>query len=523
MHLCIQNSFFRVNDVTATAAGEIHSGCCVLHLVMVVLYFCTNNLHMINKRLSLLTGLFLLLSIFAFSQKKPTEIIILHTNDMHSKIDNMAKLARLADSLRNLHPYVFLVSAGDNMTGNPVVDMVPDKGYPMIDLMNRCGFDVSALGNHEFDMGQELLKKRLNQAKFPFVCCNMDGSRAVVGQLRPYTVLHAGKDISIAMLGIIQLDDNGLPSAHPSNMNDVQFVNGLSRAREYVWLKKEYGIFIALSHLGVDDDIRLADSMPQLDVIIGGHSHTLLSPPTMANGVMIVQTGAYMKYVGKTTLIVRDGKITERNDTVIQFSSLKNEDPGIKTLIDRYNNNEEFNKIVGNVAEEVIGEDELGSLMADAVTSQIQVDFAFQNRGGIRVPSLSQGPITLKDVYKLDPFNNQVVIFTMSTTEIESLICYGYQHEKMIDLQVSGMTYRVTDDGNGRCAKLEMFGKDGSPLDPAAEYAVAMNNYMAYTYKFDHKDPGTVATLTTAEALVRYLGMKGTIDYSGVRRATVVK
>jgi 2',3'-cyclic-nucleotide 2'-phosphodiesterase (5'-nucleotidase family) len=238
---------------------------------------------------------------------------------------------------------------------------------------------------------------------------------------------------------------------------------------------------------------------------------------------MIVQTGAHMKYVGKITLMVQDGKIISRNAEVIPFSALNKEDRGVKAQIDVYNNNQEFSKIVGTAEKPVEGEDELGSMMADAVTNQLQVDFAFQNRGGIRVSSLSKGPITLKDIYKLDPFNNQVIIFSMSTAEIESLICYGYQHEKMIDLQVSGMTYRVTDNGNGQCMKLEMFGKDGTPLDPEAEYTVAMNNYMAYTYKFNHKDPGTVSTLTTAEALVRYLGVKGTIDYSGVRRATVFK
>ena len=489
------------------------------------MFFCTfvQMIHMNRRYFSFMAGMFFLLSVIGFAQGKQTEIVLLHTNDMHSKIDNMAKLAYLADSLRKFHPFVFLVSAGDNFTGNPVVDMIPDAGYPMIDLMNRCGFDASAMGNHEFDMGQTTLKKRIMQAKFPFICCNMDGADAIVGQLRPFTILHAGNDISIALLGIIQLDDNGLPSAHPSNMKDVKFVNGRTKACEFAWLKKQNGILIALSHLGVDDDIRLADSMPQFDEIIGGHSHTVLSQPRFVNGVMIVQAGAHMNYIGKTTLMVEDGHVVTRNDEVILFTSLKSEDRGVRSLIDMYNNNQEFNKIIGTSEKPLVGEDELGSLMADALTSQLQVDFAFQNRGGIRVSSLSQGAITLKDVYKLDPFNNQVVIFSMNSEEIKSLICYGYQHEKGIDLQVSGMTYQVTDDGKGQCRKVEMYDKRGKPLDPAGEYSVAMNNYMAYTYKFDHKDPGTLSTLTTATALIRHLGMAGKINYNGVKRATIVQ
>ncbi|MDP1620857.1 MAG: bifunctional UDP-sugar hydrolase/5'-nucleotidase [Bacteroidales bacterium] len=476
-----------------------------------------------NRYFSLLAGMLFLLSGPIFSQEKQTEIIILHTNDMHSKIDNMAKLAYLADSLRKFHPFVFLVSAGDNFTGNPVVDMVPDKGYPMIDLMNQCGFVVSALGNHEFDMGQTRLKKRLQQANFPFICCNMDGAKAEVGQLQPYMILHAGDDITIAMLGIIQLDDNGLPSAHPSNMKEVKFVNGLSKAREFAWLKKQYGILIALTHLGIDDDIRLADSVPELDMIIGGHSHTLLNPPTMANNVMIVQAGSHLKHVGKTTLMVEDGKVENRKDEVISFLSLKSEDDSVKSLINKYNNNQEFNKIVGTLETALEGEDELGSLMTDAITNQLQVNFAFQNKGGIRLLSLSKGPVTLKDIYKLDPFNNQIVLFSMTTKEIESLICYGYKHEKGIDLQVSGMTYRISDDGMGKCVKVEMFDRSGKPLDPSVEYSVAMNDYMANTYIFDHKDPGTPTTLTTSETLVRYLNTQETVNYSGIKRVSVVK
>lgn len=477
-----------------------------------------------NRRyFSILAGIFILLSVPGFSQGKPTEIIILHTNDMHSKIDNMARLAYLADSLRKSHPLVFLVSAGDNFTGNPVVDMIPDKGYPMIDLMNQCGFNVSAMGNHEFDMGQVMLLKRFQQARFPFISCNIDASDAPVGKIRPYTVLGTSRGDSIAFLGLIQLDDNGLPSAHPSNMKGVKFVNGITKAREYTWLKKKYGILIALSHLGVDDDIRLADSIPQFDVIIGGHSHTLLEKPKFANGVMIVQAGAHLQYIGKTVLMVEDGKVVTRTDEVIPVSSLKKEDPAARELIHKYNNNQEFSRVIGTAEKPLEGEAELGSLMTDALTSQLKVDFAFQNRGGIRVPSLPQGDITLKEIYKLDPFNNQVVIFTMNADEIKSLICYGYQHEKGIDLQVSGMKYQVKDNGKNQCARVDMYDLSGKPLDPSREYAVAMNNYMAYTYKFDHKDPGTLSTITTADAVIRYLGLAGKINYSGVKRATIVQ
>jgi len=477
------------------------------------------KIFMYLRLLLLFQGFLLLFPFRGMPQEKPTEVILLHVNDMHSKIDNLPKLAYLADSLRKIHPFVFLVSAGDNFTGNPVVDMIPDKGYPMIDLMNRCGFVVSAMGNHEFDMGQTMLQKRLQQANFPFISCNMDASATLPGAIKPYLLVGTSPGDTIAFLGMIQLDDNGLPSAHPANMKGVEFVNGVIKAREFGWLKQKYGTLIGLSHLGIDEDTRLADSMPQFDLIIGGHSHTVIDPAKIENGVMIVQAGAHMKYVGKTTLVIKAGKVVSRKDDIIAFSNLKKEDPGIKTLVSRFNDNPEFARVIGHADKPIEGEDELGSFMTDALTNQLKVDFAFQNRGGIRVSSLSEGPITLKDLYKLDPFNNQVVIFSMKAAEMAGIICYGFQHEKGVDLQVSGMTYRIRTNDKGDCTGVVMTDLNGKPVDPDREYAVAMNNYMAYTYKFDHRDPGTLSTLTTAEAMIRYLGLVGHVNYAGVKRA----
>jgi 5'-nucleotidase / UDP-sugar diphosphatase len=234
---------------------------------------------------------------------------------------------------------------------------------------------------------------------------------------------------------------------------------------------------------------------------------------------MIVQSGSNLKYVGKTTLTIENGYVKTRRDEIIPLSTLKKGRQEMELQVNKYNQNEAFSKVVGVAAEPMEGLDELGSLMTDALKDELKVDFAFQNKGGIRVQSMSQGDITLKDIYKLDPFNNQVVIFNMNASEIKSLICYGYKLEKGIDLQVSGMTYTVTDNGKNECASVEMLDANGKPLDDKKEYLVAMNNYMAVTYQFDHHDAGTTSSITTAEALVNYLKTKKVIHYHGVKRA----
>jgi 5'-nucleotidase / UDP-sugar diphosphatase len=475
-----------------------------------------------KKCIFLLTGLILLFTVSSpagsGNTRKPAEVIILHVNDMHAKIDNLPKLAWLADSLRRTHPYVFLLAAGDNFTGNPVVDMIADKGYPMIDLMNRCGFNASAFGNHEFDLGQDILNRRIEQAGFPFICCNLDATGAILRQPKPYIILHAGNNIRIAVLGILELNDKGIPDTHPSRVNGIQFYNGIGEAKKFAGLKKKYGILVGLTHLGVETDVKLADSMPEFDVIIGGHSHTLIEKPMIRNGVMIVQAGSNLKYIGKTTLTIENGHVTGRTDEVIPLSALRNADPSLTALCEKYNRNEEFSQVVGIAATPIEGYDELGSLMTDALVNEMKVDFAFQNRGGIRVNSLPKGNITLKDIYQLDPFGNLVVILKMKPEEISSLIRYAYNLEKGPDLQVSGMTYTVTGNGEGKCLGVDILDVSGKPLSPGRDYTVAMNSYIVASYRFDHRDPGTNSSITTAEALVDYLKKRGTVDYSGVKR-----
>jgi 5'-nucleotidase / UDP-sugar diphosphatase len=449
-----------------------------------------------------------------------TEIVILHTNDMHAKIDNMGKLAYLADNLRKTHKYVFLMAAGDNFTGNPVVDMVEDKGYPMIDLMNRCGFTLSALGNHEFDMGQDRLNARMEQANFPFISCNIDTSMSMLKQPKPFYILKAGK-IKIPVLGIIQLGRNGTPDSHPSKLEGLKFTDGIKKAKEYKWLKKKYGMLIGLTHLGVEGDEPLAKAMPEFDLIIGGHSHTMMTKPMMVNNVMIVQTGSGLKNVGITTLTVKGRAITNKTYELVPLDSISDNNPEVQTLIAQYNDNDELNREIGYAEAPLEGEHELGSMMTDAITSRLKADFSFQNIGGIRIPALPAGPIRLRDVYQLDPFGNMVVHHKMNPAEIKSLICTSFNRDKKLDMEVSGMSYAIIADESGTCKDVEMMDPSGQPLDTDREYTVGVNSYISASYQFDHRDPGVSTYISTAQALIDFLGEVKSVNYSGVQRISV--
>ena len=454
------------------------------------------------------------------SNSDTTKILIIHTNDMHAKIDNFGKLAYLADSLRKICPYVFLVSSGDNFTGNPVVDMVPDKGYPMIDLMNKVGFTVSAIGNHEFDLGQTFLNLRRNQAKFPFISCNIDAAGSELKPVQPFIIVKAG-DIEIPFLGVIELGPNGLPDSHPDHMKGIKFSNGLDKALEYKWLKKQYGILIGVTHLGVDDDKKLAGNMSEFDLILGGHSHTIIDKPMIINGVLIVQAGSGLKYAGITTLLVYHKHIIDCKDKLVALTDLKKSNTEIQTLIDRYNINPELDQIIAVADEDITGASELGSLMCDAITSRLHVDIALQNIGGIRVPLIAKGAIRLKDIYRLDPFGNQVVKYLMKGDEISSLICNAFNREKRLDLEVSGLKYTINTDPEGKCNKVNLFTDAGKPLDLQKEYSVCINSYMAASYTFNHKDAGISLFTTTSQVLIDFLKFRKNVNYKGVTRISI--
>ena len=121
---------------------------------------------------------------------KQQEVVILSVNDMHSHIENMPKLAYIADSLRNLYPQLLIVSAGDNRTGNAYNDKYPEhSNLPMISLMNEIGFEASALGNHEFDDNIDGIRYFINNTKFPVICANVDFSAYPDIKMPPYVTI----------------------------------------------------------------------------------------------------------------------------------------------------------------------------------------------------------------------------------------------------------------------------------------------------------------------------------------------
>ncbi len=256
------------------------------------------------------------LSYTGFSQ----DLVILHTNDTHSNIEpltsgknaGMGGVQRRANyfkQVREGNPNVLILDAGDYNQGTPYFTLF--GGVMEVKLCNAMGYDAICLGNHEFDNGQQQLADRLKNAEYPTLCANYDFSRSPLkGVVKPYTIVYKGGR-KIGLIGLL-LDLKGFVSeearANIVYKNPIDVANRIARKLK---VRQKCDLVIVLSHLGFDggnrinpSDTELAGYSKDIDIIIGGHSHTFLEKPVImtnscGKGVLVNQTGAAGIYVGR--------------------------------------------------------------------------------------------------------------------------------------------------------------------------------------------------------------------------------
>lgn len=490
-----------------------------------------------SKKLSLLPAAALalvsVLLLSAFSGGKCSGVaaqdekqaVIFAVNDMHATLDNFPKLAYLVDSLRKVYPGMLLVSAGDNQTGNPVNDQYPERGYPMIDLMNTVGFNLSAVGNHEFDCTPKGFAGLTHKAGFDFLCANVIPDNSLDIRLSPYKIITLPNGLRLAFFSLLQINQNGIPDTHPDNTHGFTFLDPFKTAREYLFLKDKCDILIALTHLGFESDVMLADSMPAgIDLIIGGHSHTLVRDEQIHNNILITQAGSKLKFGTLIKLTLGSDGSLKRTAQLIDIKDAKKEDPSVRAIVDKYNDNPTLKTVIATATDDFSSSEELGYLMADAQRAAAGADIALLNPGGVRMDRLPKGAVTVMNVYQLDPFGNELVLTTLTGKEILSLMKAAYSIDDNSPLLPSGITIKVKLGTDGHPADFILTKDDGTPLSMDKTYTVAMNNYMTSVYKYQHADPGRAMFMSTADALMSYLKKQQNIrSYRGEKRVEILK
>ena len=260
------------------------------------------------KRLATLLLLTLVLTTAAWAKQK--EVNIVATNDMHANIDAFSQLGAIVDSLRTIDPSLLVFSAGDNRTGNPINDMYNIPSYPIVALMNQLGYNGSALGNHEFDLGS--LPRLIGLSNFRYICANIHADDSTGVRTVPYQVFDV-EGVKVGVIGVIQVNQMGRPDTHPDNLAGITFQKPEEVVPQYEFLRRECDVVILLSHAGYDEDKRLADRFPWIDLIIGGHTHTqLTSDEPLRNGVLITQNQNDLSTATHITLTVDSGRVISK-------------------------------------------------------------------------------------------------------------------------------------------------------------------------------------------------------------------
>lgn len=270
------------------------------------------------------TAIFLLIisTVSVFAQQK-MKLVILHTNDTHSQIEptekstlrtsDMGGYARrmgVINQIRKEEKNVLLVDAGDFSQGAPYFNFF--NGRVEIEGMNRMKYDAGTLGNHEFDNGMDTLAVILRNAKFPEISSNYNVEKTQLkGMIKPYIVLVKNG----LRIGILGLGVNPKSLIFEKNYKGMEYVDPVLKANEISTLlkkKEKCDVIICLSHLGADtakmdtNDYLIARKTRCIDVIIGGHSHSLITNTTEKNAagkpVVIAQMGKSGLFLGRVDI-----------------------------------------------------------------------------------------------------------------------------------------------------------------------------------------------------------------------------
>lgn len=501
---------------------------------------------------------------------------LLHTNDMHAhhvpfrtsagdSVGGFAHLASVVDSLRGGAGLSLLMDAGDIFQGTPFYNFF--HGEAEVRVMSAIGYDVTTLGNHEFDDGPaNALRQIQEHADYPVLCANVDvrahvltkatppppgGAESLPLKARqeqlagladttwqpialPYVILRAGE----RTVGVIGVVTETLPSiVSRKNIVNVRVRPVVPTVRALLpEVRRQADVVVVLSHCGLESDSLLAREVPGIDVIVAGHDHRAIPEPILVRvngqvngigGTLLAETGQWGQNVGWLDLELDGGRIVSWRGGLVPVTPRRAAAPRVSRIIDEYR--EKVRPLAGQVlartevplpSEALLREETaLGNFVADCMRLRSGADIALQNGGGIRT-ELAAGPITVGDIFTLLPFDNTLVLFELTGKEVttmlrESLIRRhrgGWGH-------VSGVTFV---DSGGAPADIRIA---GAPLDPATIYRVVTNSFTAgggdgYT-AFRRARSRTDTDLSIRDVVMEELKRRGTIAPRVEGRVTV--
>jgi 5'-nucleotidase/UDP-sugar diphosphatase len=459
-------------------------------------------------------------ALFAGTASADYSLTILHTNDFHARFEPISKYdsgcseedntegkcfggsARMITAINDAKARTnnhILVDGGDQFQGTLFYTYY--KGKLAAEMMNLMGYDAMTVGNHEFDDGPEVLRGFLDAVGFPVLMSNADisGEPLLSDVLMKSTVIERGGE-QLGLIGLTPQDTDELASPG----DNIIFTDPSDAVQGEVDKLTEMGVnkIIVLSHSGYGVDQIVAANTTGVDVIVGGHSNTLLSNssdravgpyPTVVNGVQIVQAYAYGKFLGELNVTFDDaGNVVSAEGEPLLIDAAVTENASVKARISEAAAplEEIRNKVVAETAEAIEGdrsvcramECPMGNLVADAMLDRVAdqgVEIAIANGGGLRA-SIDAGEVTMGEVLTVLPFQNTLSTFQVTGATVIAALENGVsQIEEGAGRfpQVSGMTF-VVDASMPAGERVSDVMVGGAPIDMEKVYGVVSNNYV---------------------------------------------
>ena len=457
---------------------------------------------------------------------------IIHINDWHSRIESInkydstcgaddeaagdcfggaARLVTAAAAARERagDGNLLFLNAGDNFQGS--LFFTTYKGAAEAEFLNKMGTEVMTVGNHEFDDGEDGLATFLGEIEFPVISANVvaDSASALADKIPAYVIVEKGGE-KIGIVGAVANDTAEIssPGEHVMIAEDVEKITAAVEELKGQGINK----IIALTHVGYPRDLAAIAKISGVDVVVGGHSHTLLSNtvegaagpyPTWVDNpdgykVPVVQAYSYSKYLGDVTVTFSDdGVVTDATgEPILLDASVTPDAESVARVAELGAPIEELKaKVIGSTSEPIEGsrdicramECSMGNLVADAILDRVKdqgIQIAIQNGGGLRA-SIDAGEVTMGEVLTVLPFQNTLATFQLKGSDVIAALENGVS--QIADgagrfPQVAGLKY--TFDANAepgsRISDVMVADASGNfaAIDPAATYGVASNNFM---------------------------------------------
>ena len=455
-------------------------------------------------------------------------ITILHTNDFHGQLQpdshgrgGAAYLAGQINAVRTEvgAANVALLDAGDVFFGAPPISQLL-MGESTIDIFNRMGYDLVEVGNHEFDKGQTVLGQRITQSSFPWIGANIVISGTDWDQpswVSPYVILDVGTGDNAVKLGVIGIDTDEVPLVTLKGTTDGLLFKDLTQTvlHYYDEVKAQSDAVIVLAHMGTEDSgpykglkkvaQELIDAGKPLDLIIAGHQHQKLYPPTMVGGTAIVGAGNAAQYLGRLDVTI-DPATKKLTIATAQVYTITNTLPADAAIADRVTYWADqvapiIRQPVGTTNVSLVrnynGESNMGNLVADSMLWKADmyddgvlngsVQIAFTNAGGLRaditLPTTATLPYTITwgDTFNVLPFANTLYLMDLSGYQVQQLLDQGSTLYKGI-LQSGGISWYWYN--NTKSTTPTAWGAYGAmvgnePLVYTKTYRIVTNNFLA--------------------------------------------